>query len=79
MIRTALLIAAGLGMAGSSLAQGDRKIEYLNKEPPAGSVPYRKVVHVDDGTCPQGQVKEITGGSQERSIPRKVRCVERRN
>jgi hypothetical protein len=79
MNRTALLVAAGLGFAGSALAQGDRKVEYLKEEPPAGSVPYRKVVYVDDGTCPQGQVKEITGGSQEKSIPRKVRCVQRRN
>jgi hypothetical protein len=79
MNRTALLVAAGLTFAGSALAQGDRKVEYLKEEPPAGSVPYRKVVYVDDGTCPQGQVKEITGGSQEKSIPRKVRCVQRRN
>jgi uncharacterized protein DUF6719 len=40
-------------------------------------VPYRKIVYVDDGTCPQGEVKEITGGSQAKSVPRKVRCVKR--
>ena len=73
----ALVIAAVLCLATSSFAQTERKIEYLKEEPPAGSVPYRKIVYVDDGTCPNGQVKEITGGSQAKSIPRQVRCVKR--
>ncbi len=71
------VIAAVLCLAAPSFAQTERKIEYLKEEPPAGSVPYRKVVYVDDGTCPNGQVKEITGGSQAQSIPRQVRCVKR--
>ena len=77
MNRAALVIAAVLSFAGSAFAGGERKVEYLKEEPPTGSVPYRKVVYVDDGTCPSGQVKEITGGSQTRSVPRKVRCVKR--
>lgn len=77
MNRLALVIAVVLCFAGSALAEGGRKVEYLKEEPPTGSVPYRKVVYVDDGTCPSGQVKEITGGSQTKSMPRKVRCVKR--
>ena len=79
MNRIVLVIAAGLCFAFSSLAHADRKVEYLKEEPPAGSVAYRKIVYVDDGTCPKGEVKEITGGSQTKSIPRKVRCVKRPN
>ena len=53
MNRTALVIAAALCFVLSSLARGERKVEYLKQEPPAGSVPYRKIVYVDDGTCPK--------------------------
>jgi hypothetical protein len=77
MTRPALAIAAILCFATASVAQAERKVEYLKEEPPTGSVPYRKIVYVDDGTCPQGEVKEITGGSQAKSVPRKVRCVKR--
>ena len=77
MNRTASIVVAALCFAGPTLAQGEQKVEYLKEEPPAGSVPYRKIVHVDDGTCRKGEVKEITGGSQVKSIPRKVRCVKR--
>ena len=76
---TALVVAATLCFAVAAGAQGERKIEYLKEEPPAGSVPYRKIVYVDDGTCPRGEVREITGGSQAKSVPRKVRCVKRPN
>lgn len=72
-----IAIAATFGFLVSSPCQSQMKVEYLKVEPPKGSLPYRKVVYVDDGTCPKGEVKEITGGSQEKSIPRKVRCVKR--
>jgi hypothetical protein len=55
------------------------EVEMLKKEPPAGQVRYGKIVYVDDGTCPPGEVKEVTGGSREKSLPRKVRCVKRPN
>jgi hypothetical protein len=74
---TVSVITAVLCFAASSLARGEQKIEYLKEEPPTGSLPHRKIVYVDDGTCPKGEVKEITGGSQAKSIPRKVRCVKR--
>lgn len=52
-------------------------VEILKEEPPKGTIAYRKIVCVDDGTCPKGEVKEITGGDSRRNIPREVRCVKR--
>ena len=49
----------------------------LKKMPKPGEIPYGKVVYVDDGECPKGEVKEVTGGSSVKEIPRKVRCVKR--
>ncbi|MFB3061175.1 MAG: DUF6719 family protein [Candidatus Binatia bacterium] len=51
-------------------------IHYLKKEPPAGTLSTGEIVYVDDGTCPDGKVKEVTGGSRRRLIPRKRRCVK---
>ena len=51
--------------------------EYLKEIPKDGEIPYGKVVYVDDKKCPKGEIKEITGGSQEKKIPRKTRCVKR--
>lgn len=51
--------------------------EILQTAPKDGDIPYGKVVYVDDGTCPKGQVKELTGGSREKAIPRRSRCVKR--
>lgn len=50
---------------------------YLTKMPKGGDIPFGKIVYVDDGECPKGEVKEVTGGSQVKDVPRKVRCVKR--
>ncbi len=50
----------------------------LRKEPPAGSVPMGTTVLIDDGSCPRGSIKEITGGNLDRNVPRTRRCVARR-
>jgi len=52
-------------------------IHYLKKEPPPRTIRYGEIVYVDEGTCPNGEVKEVTGGSNKRGIPRKRRCVKR--
>ena len=52
-------------------------VEYLKQDPPKGSLPYGKIAYVDDGSCPAGEVKEVTGGSDQKSVPRAVRCVKR--
>lgn len=66
-----------LPQVGDTRTHSQTRVEYLKKEPPAGSLSYGRVVYVDDGTCPQGEVKEITGGNRQQSILRKVRCVKR--
>lgn len=71
------VIAAAAGFALLVPHMSQAAVEILKKEPPAGQVRYGKIVYVDDGKCPRGEVKEITGGSREKSIPRKVRCVKR--
>jgi hypothetical protein len=71
------LIVAMLGLAACLPSVCQSKVEYLKEEPPPGAIPFGKIVYVDDGTCPSGEVKEITGGSNQRNIPRKVRCVKR--
>jgi len=73
----ALASAATLFFAVSLPCQSQAKVDYLKEEPAKNTLPYRKVVYVDDGTCPKGEVKEITGGSQGKSIPRTVRCIKR--
>lgn len=35
----------------------------LRREPPPGALRFGDRVLVDDGRCPRGQVKEVTGGS----------------
>jgi hypothetical protein len=54
---------------------GPRKSD---KEPGAGTVPTGANMLVDDGTCPKGQIKLITGGSLHRGIPRTRTCIARR-
>jgi len=71
------IVATIVGLAALLPCVCQAKVEYLKEEPPKGSVPYLRVVYVDDGTCPSGEVKEITGGSLQRNIPRQVRCVKR--
>ena len=73
------LIATTLGLLVLLPCAAWAAIEVLKEEPPKNSLPRGKVVYVDDGTCPAGEIKEITGGSQEKAIPRKVRCVKRPN
>jgi len=70
-------LAIVLGSVAFLPCASQAKIEYLKEEPPKETLRYLEVVYVDDGTCPAGEVKEITGGNSKRSIPRKVRCVKR--
>jgi hypothetical protein len=48
----------------------------LKEMPKAGDIPYGKIVYVDDGKCPKGEIKQVTGGSEVKKAPRKVRCVK---
>ena len=73
----ATVVALTLAFALGAASRAQPKVEMLKEEPPKGSLPYGKMVYVDDRSCPKGEVKEIVGGNQEKSIPRRVRCVKR--
>jgi hypothetical protein len=64
-----------VGLLAAVAARAGQPI--LKEVPKDGEIPHGKIVLVDDGTCPRGQVKEITGGNRAKSIPRKTRCVTR--
>ncbi|MDP4026368.1 adenylate/guanylate cyclase domain-containing protein [Methylobacterium sp. NEAU 140] len=49
----------------------------LDKDPAPGTLAYGKTVLVDDGSCSSGQIKEVTGGNNNRNIPRSSRCIDR--
>jgi hypothetical protein len=63
------LVAAAMLLATSAQSQ------VLKGEPSEGSVATGKKVLVDDGTCPAGQIKEVTGGSKITHIARATRCI----
>jgi hypothetical protein len=71
----AILLGVMSGVLAAIAAQAGPTM--LKEVPKEGDIPYGKVVLVDDGTCPKGEVKEVTGGSRAKAIPRKTRCVKR--
>jgi hypothetical protein len=74
MFRIVVATALGVVLAIPSVTWA---VEILKEEPPKNSLPRGKIVYVDDGTCPAGMIKEVTGGNQDRGLPRKVRCIKR--
>jgi hypothetical protein len=56
--------------------------EILKREPPMGALREGQVVLVDDGTCPNGQIKRVVGGNHvkvggTKKIVRTYSCVAR--
>jgi hypothetical protein len=56
--------------------------ETLKREPPMGALREGQVVLVDDGSCPAGQIKQVTGGNHVlaggyKHIVRTRRCIPR--
>lgn len=49
----------------------------VQSEPPSGSLARGQVILVDDGTCPAGQIKEVTAGSGNQRVQRTRRCIPR--
>lgn len=52
----------------------------LNANPPPGSLRLGERVLVNDGSCPAGQIKEITGGANMGTTgsSRQARCIPRK-
>ena len=69
------MLSVLVGVLAAIAAQASQP--FLKEVPKEGELPRGKVVLVDDGTCPKREVKEITGGSRDKAIPRKTRCVKR--
>jgi hypothetical protein len=61
MIPRVLMLGGMFALASAALA--DPPI--LKQEPPSGSLSHGQVVLIDDGSCPEGQIKEVlTRGSK---------------
>jgi hypothetical protein len=46
----------------------------LKSEPGKGQLRFGQKVLVDDGSCPTGEIKQVTGGNGQ-GIPRKKECI----
>lgn len=64
-----------LVMAALLLSIGMARSQVLKSEPAEGNLASGKRVLVDDGTCPAGQIKEVTGGSKTEHVARSSRCI----
>jgi hypothetical protein len=79
-----MLVAFGLAIVTTftQAASG----EVLKQEPPPGQLHPGQKVLVDDGSCPQGQIKQVVGGSNingatgasiRGGAARQISCVRR--
>ncbi len=60
-----LLVLSVISLAGCQ--------NVLKSEPPSGTLALGQKVLVDDGSCPKGQVKQVTGSVK--GVPRQRQCV----
>jgi len=72
-------LLAGLAIAISCLCRPAEAV-ILKKEPAMGSLREGQVVYVDDGTCPAGEIKKVTGGNHvkvggTKHLERRRECV----
>lgn len=81
------MVMGGMSLLAHFISAGcvQQTSQALRQEPAPGALASGTVVYVDDGTCPSGQIKEVTGGSNisrsGQAIPggssRQRRCVTR--
>jgi clan AA aspartic protease (TIGR02281 family) len=50
--------------------------ETLKREPPESTLHPGQSVLVDDGSCPAGQIKQVSGGNRSAGQPRERKCIE---
>jgi len=60
--RDIIFATFAVGFAGAQCAPAIAEISYLKEAPAPGGLRRGEVVYVDDGKCPKGQVKRVTGG-----------------
>ena len=73
------LVSIGF-VAGLMASAADAQI--LKQEPPMGSLREGQTAMVDDGTCPKGEIKLVTGGNHKqvggtKDIKRTTSCIPR--
>ncbi len=49
----------------------------VKAERPEGQLRYGQRLLVDDGSCPAGQIKELTGAKSTHGVKRLRRCIHR--
>lgn len=74
LFNAAVAIAA---LASCATAPAFAAPAVLKEEPAKGVLRVGEVVYVDDGSCPAGALKKITGGNQQAGKTRLVECVKR--
>ena len=62
-MRFSLMMAVILGSTALAASAGAQQIQ--RSEPPPGQLKPGETVFVDDGRCPQGQVREVTGAPRQ--------------
>ena len=71
-------IATLTGIAGLTLILASCTTrDTYSEEPPVGTLKVGEVIHVDDGSCPEGQILEVTAGNRALLIDRKRQCVDK--
>jgi hypothetical protein len=68
------IIRASL-VLGALLLSTAAQSQILKNDPGEGNLATGKKVLVNDGTCPSGQIKEVTGGSKTGHVARSSRCI----
>jgi hypothetical protein len=75
-LRIAAQVVAGLGLM--LLLAAPAQAQYVGREQDITDLRLGQRVLVDDGTCPAGQVKEVSGSRMaETGIVRTAKCVPR--
>lgn len=81
LIATALLATTVAALAGPDSAKTMSKKglppKVYTSMPAPGTLPRFTVFLVDDGSCPSGQIKKVTGGWKAQHIPRTAECIAR--
>ena len=71
MKKLGFLPLAAIASVASTIAFADMP----KQMPKDGVLSPGEVMLVDDGRCPAGEVKQVTGGNKAKNIPRDVKCV----
>ena len=81
-LRLACLVS-GLSIGFAMALATPAVAQVLTREPAMGAMREGERVLVDDGTCPKGQIKEVTGGNHvavggNKQIVRTRKCIARK-